>query len=193
MTHTPLSSTACFAQSSVKALQLSKCHLFTFIHHTYPKSAFLVFWIIFEIIIDNFCLLRQQLAGQKRTEFVLQFPWPVVPRLWGPTWSSLVLLGLCLCPPGKPVGNSQWAMPSWEVSWWFPQSPHTSLWAGSSWRTGPSILLKRESPMTTTLLFFLIEEVLMQGIGCPALGNPSNLDGSSSTFSSPWFSDSRAS
>lgn len=112
---------------------------------------------------------------------------------WGPAWSSLVLLGLCMCPLGKPVGNGQWAMPNWEVCWWFPRGSHTSLWAGSSWHIGPSIHLKRESPMTITLIFFLIEEVLVCRVGCPPLGNSSNLNGFSSTYSSPWSSDSRVS
>lgn len=52
--------------------------------------------------------------------------------------------------------------------------------------------------MTATFLFFFMEEVFMQGIGCPALGDTSLLEEPSRMYIFPqssfcWFSDSKAS
>lgn len=56
---------------------------------------------------------------------------------------------------------------------WVTGAQHTSLWVGSGWHIGPSIPLKRESPMTTTLFYVLLGEVVMREVGCHALGTPS--------------------
>jgi len=39
----------------------------------------------------------------------------------------------------------------------------TALWDGSGRQIGPSVPLRRESPMTITLLFFLAEAVVIRG------------------------------
>lgn len=59
----PLSGRACFAQSMVKFLQLSKGNLLTFILHTYPRCSFVVLWINFEIRI-SWSLLLSVTAGR---------------------------------------------------------------------------------------------------------------------------------
>lgn len=58
-----------------------------------------------------------------------------------------------------------------------PQRQQNSLWFGSGLHTGPSIPLKRESPMTTTLHFLLTEEVVMWGVDHVGLCGPSIPEG----------------
>lgn len=86
--------------------------------------------------------------------------------------SPTFLLGPHHCSPRKPVeGNIPWAEPGKEVSWWHPflglsdNTPPAGL--GLVGILGPPFLWKEPA----TLLFFIFEETVMQGVGCPALSN----------------------
>lgn len=82
-----------------------------------------------------------------------------------------------------------------------PERQRNSLWVGSGQCIGPSIPLKRLYFLTSNdyyFFFFFMEEVLMQGVGYPVLGDASILEEPSSLYTFPrssfcWFSDSRAS
>lgn len=58
-----------------------------------------------------------------------------------------------------------------------PQRQQNSPWFGSVLHTGPSVSLRRESPMTTTLHFLLTEEVMMWGGDDVGLCGPSIPEG----------------
>lgn len=75
-----------------------------------------------------------------------------------------------------------------DVSYLEISGPWTSLWAGSGWRIGPYIPLRRG-----LLPFFIFEEAVMQRVDCPALGDSSIPEEPSSTSSFPCFSYSRVS
>lgn len=93
------------------------------------------------------------------------------------------------CTGGKVLGDASCEAPGRQ---------RNSPWVESGPCIGPFIPLKKESPMTTTFLFSFMEEILMQGVGCPALGDTSILGEASSMYTFPqssfcWFSDSKAS
>ena len=52
-----------------------------------------------------------------------------------------------------------------------PGRQHTFLWDGSKRHIGPSVPLRRESPMTTALLFILTDDGAKRGADWLALGN----------------------
>lgn len=65
-----------------------------------------------------------------------------------------------------------------------PGKWHTSLQVQSGWPTRPSVLLRRESPMTITL-FFLAEAVLRCQVDCLALNNVLQVPSTISSLTSP--------
>lgn len=80
---------------------------------------------------------------------------------------------------------------SFLVISWAPEKQQTFPWIGSGQHIRHSVSLRREVPMTITLVLFLAEAVLRHGSGWLALDNP--MDGPSSTYSFACPSWSRAS
>lgn len=107
---------------------------------------------------------------QDRTEHNLcSRSWPVVPRSGGTSWpSTAFLVGLHQYPLGKPVvGNDQWAIPAWEFYWWWlwPRSQGGNTSPCRLGPVGPPFCLKLSHQWLLSFCFFLIEVVMMRGIG----------------------------